>query len=102
MGHNGGMSLPELAPRSGYRGVAAAWVIAAVIGLVIGIAVPVDGQAAWMAVGMGFVVVVSFVLQLAHGHPHGFISRVAASVLGGLFVLGLIGVGLGLASLLAG
>lgn len=93
------MALPELAPRSGIRGIVAAWLIAAVIAIAIGIAAPADAQAAWMAVGMGAVVIVSFALQLAHGHPHGFIQRTAASVLGGLLVMGLIGVGLGLASL---
>ncbi|WP_298743146.1 hypothetical protein [uncultured Microbacterium sp.] len=95
------MSLPELAPRSGVRGIVAAWVLAAIIALAIGIAVPSATQAAWMAVGMGFVLISSFAIQLAHGHPHGFIQRVAASVLGGLAVMGLIGVGLGLASLFA-
>ena len=99
LGHNGRRSLPELAPRSGVRGIVAAWVISAVIALVIGIAVPSEAQAAWMAVGMGLVLIASFAIQLAHGHPHGFIQRVAASVLGGLVVMGLIGVGLGLASL---
>lgn len=78
-----------------------AWIVAVVIALAIGIAAPAEWQGAWMAVGMGAVVLVSFALQLAHGHPHGFIQRVAASVLGGMLVMGLVGVGLGLALLFA-
>ncbi len=99
VGHNGRVSLPELAPRSGVRGILAAWLIAAAIALAVGVTVPGGAQPAWMAVGMGFVVIASFAIQLAGGHPHGFIERTAASVVGGLCVMGLIGVGLGLASL---
>lgn len=93
------MALPDLAPRSAVRSIAAAWVLAAAIALGIGIIVPFDAQAAWMAMGMGIVVIASFAIQLAHGRPTGFIERVAASVLGSMVVMGLIGIGLGLASL---
>lgn len=93
------MSLPDLAPRSAVRGIVAAWAVAAIIALGIGIVVPFDAQAAWMAMGMGIVVIVSFAIQLAHGRPYGFIQRVAASVLGSMVVMGLIGIGLGMASL---
>ena len=40
--------------------------------------------------------------QLVVGHAEGFVRRVAASVIGAFVVMGLIGVGLGLASLFAG
>ena len=47
------------------------------------------------------VIVLSFVVQLVRGHSEGFLRRVAASALGAFVIVGLIGLGLGLASLFA-
>jgi hypothetical protein len=100
--HNGDMSVPELAPRSMYKGVIAVWVTAAVLALAIGMVAPSDWRAAWMGVGLGACVILSFAVHLIGGHAQGFIDRVAASALGAMLVMGLIGVGFGLATLFAG
>jgi len=99
VGHNGSMTVPGLAPRGGLGGIVAVWVSAAVIAIAIGVIAPPDWRAAWMPVDLAFCVVLAFIIQLVYGHAEGFIRRVAASVLGALVVMGLIGLGLGLASL---
>ncbi len=96
------MSVPELAPRNGYGGVLAVWITAAVLALAIGIIAPPEWRAAWMAVGLGASVIISFAVHLAGGRAMGFIQRIAASILGAMVVMGLIGVGFGLATLFAG
>jgi len=96
------MSVPELAPRNGYGGVLAVWVSAAVLALAIGVVAPPDWRAAWMAVGLGACVILAFGVHLAGGRALGFTQRIAASVLGAMLVMGLIGVGFGLATLFAG
>lgn len=102
MRHNGDMSVPELAPRSILRGLILCWAIAAVIAIATGIFAPEPWRAAWTAVGLGATVVVAFAVQLAQDIPTGFIRRVAASVLGSVLVTGLIGLIVGLVTMLAG
>jgi len=96
------MAIPGLAPRGGFGGIVAVWVAAAVIAITIGLVAPSDWRAAWMSVGLAGCLILAFVVQLLYGHAEGFLRRVAASVLGALLVMGLIGLGLGLASLFAG
>jgi hypothetical protein len=93
------MTLPDLAPRRAYGGVVAVWIVAAVVAVVIGVLAPADWRSAWMPVGLAGTVVLAFVIQLAPGRSQGFIERVAASALGALLVMGLIGLGFALASL---
>lgn len=82
-------------------GVIVVWSIAAVIAVVVGILAEPDWRAAWMGVGLGVVIPIAFAVQLWSGRSQGFIQRVALSVLGSMLVMGLIGVGLGLATLLS-
>jgi len=82
-------------------GVIVVWAIAAVVAVLIGILAPPDWRAAWMGVGMGLIIPIAFAVQLWPGRSQGFIRRMALSVLGALLVMGLIGVGLGLATLFA-
>ncbi|MCT9821056.1 hypothetical protein N3K63_12280 [Microbacterium sp. W1N] len=96
------MTLPELAPRRTYTAVIATWILAAVLALAVGLLAPEDWRAAWMPVAMGVCFIAAFALNLASGRSQGFIQRIAASVLGALVVMGLIGAGLGLASLFGG
>ena len=70
-----------------------------VIAVVIGFVAPPDWRAAWMPVGLAGCIVLAFVVQFAYGHAEGFLRRVAASALGAMAVMGLIGLGLGLASM---
>lgn len=94
--------MPALAPRDGIGRIALVWLAAAVVAVAIGIVAPPDQRAAWMPVGFAGCVCLAFVVQLGVGHAEGFIRRVAASVLGALVVMGMIGLGLGLASLFSG
>ncbi|GAA3035947.1 hypothetical protein [Microbacterium dextranolyticum] len=93
------MTIPGLAPRGGLGGIVAVWAAGGVIAVAIGLAAPTDWRAAWMAVGLAACILLAFVVQLVSGHADGFIRRVAASSLGAMVVMGLIGLGLGLATL---
>lgn len=96
------MTVTDLAPRRTFVGVIAVWVFAAVVALAVGLIAPSDWRAAWMAVGLGVCILASFIVHLWFGRSQGFIERVAASILGSLLVMGLIGVGFGLATLFSG
>jgi len=82
--------------------IVAVWVVAAVIGVVIGVFVDVGSRAEWLAVALGGCLILAFAVQLWIGRSHGFIQRVAASTLGALVVLGIISLGFGLAAFVSG
>ncbi|WP_375385574.1 hypothetical protein [uncultured Microbacterium sp.] len=94
------MATPELAPRRTIGGIVAAWIAAAVIGLSIGIFVAPEWRAAWLMVGLGGCLILSFAVQLGYGRSQGFTQRVAVSVLGSLLVLGVVSAGFGLATVI--
>jgi hypothetical protein len=96
------MATPALAPQRTFAGVVAVWIAAAVVSLAIGIIAPPEWRSAWMPLGMALCLVLAFGIQLRTGRSQGFIERVAASSLGALLVMGLVGVGFGLATLFAG
>ena len=77
----------------------AVWVASALMGVAIGLFVPADWRAAWLAIALAACLILSFTVQLWYGHSHRFVQRVAASVLGSLLVLGLISAGFGLAAI---
>lgn len=99
---NGPVTTPELAPRRTFGGVIAVWVIAALIGISIGLFVPEAWRAAWLTVGLGGCLVLAFAIQLWFGRSQGFIERVAASVLGALLAMGVISLGFGLSAVVPG
>jgi|TARA_B100000408_G_scaffold47661_2_gene36647 hypothetical protein len=96
------MSTPPLAPRSTFGGVVAVWIVAAIVGIAIGLFVPAEWRAAWMPVGLGGCLILAFAVQLSYGRSYRFIQRVAASVVGALLILGVISLGFGLASVVPG
>ncbi len=102
MRHNGHVAVPELAPRRTFGGIVAVWIIAAVVGVVIGVFVGDAFRAAWLAVGLGGCLVLAFAIQLWSGRSRGFTERVAASILGALLVMGVISMGFGLATIVPG
>ncbi|GAA3213630.1 hypothetical protein GCM10017690_26820 [Microbacterium terregens] len=102
MRDNGGVTTPELAPRRTFGGVIAVWVVAALIGVAIGLFVTEEWRPAWLTVGLGGCLVLGFAIQLWFGRSQGFTERVAASVLGALLVMGIISLGFGLASIVPG
>jgi uncharacterized membrane protein YfcA len=99
---NGHVAVPELAPRRTFGGIVAVWVIAAIVGLAIGIFVAGELRAAWLSVGLGGCLILAFAIQLWTGRSQGFTRRVAASILGALVVLGIISLGFGLAAIVPG
>lgn len=82
-----------------FGGIIAVWIVAAVVGVLIGIVAHPDMRAAWLAVGLGGCLILAFGVQLGAGRSQGFTQRVAASVLGAMIVLGLVSLGFGLAAL---
>ncbi|KAA9148967.1 hypothetical protein [Microbacterium lushaniae] len=96
------MTVPELAPRRTVWGVLAVWVVAALLGIGIGVFVPEEWRAAWLTIGLGSCLVLSFVVQLWYGRSQEFLVRVAASVLGAMVVMAVISAGFGLAAIVPG
>lgn len=82
--------------------VVGVWIAAAVIGVAIGLFVPVDWRMAWMTVGLGGCIVLTFVVQLWVGRSKGFIDRVALTAAGATLVMGLVSAVFGLAALIPG
>lgn len=95
------MSAPDLAPPRTLGGLVAVWVFAAIVAVAVGAFAPEQARAVWMPVGLGLCLIVAFVVQLSIGRSRGFIQRVAASVLGSMLVMGFIGIGFGLSTLVA-
>lgn len=96
------MAVPELAPRRTLGGIVAVWVVAAVIGVLVGLLAGDEWRAQWLAVGLGGCLILAFAIQLWSGRSQGFTERVAAGVLGALVVMGVISLGFGLASIVPG
>jgi hypothetical protein len=99
---DGRVALPELAPRRTIGGVITVWVIAALIGVVVGVLAAPEWRGAWLGVGLGGCLIAAFAIQLWSGRSQGFTERVAASVLGAALVMGVISLGFGLAALVPG
>jgi hypothetical protein len=97
-----GVTVPELAPRRTFGGIIAVWIVAAVVGILVGVVVGPDARAAWLAVGLGGCLLLAFAIQLGYGRSQGFTERVAASVVGALVVMGVISLGFGLAAVIPG
>jgi hypothetical protein len=102
LGKNGTVAVPELAPRRTIGGIIAVWVVAAVIGVLVGLFAGDAWRAQWLAVGLGGCLILAFIVQLWSGRSQGFTERVAASALGALVVLGVISLGFGLAAIVPG
>ncbi len=95
------MTVPELAPRSGFGGVVIVWALTLAAAISIALFVPRDLQPVWLTATLGITAPVSFAVQLAIGRVHGFIRRVAASVLGSLAIIAIIGLALAVAAMFA-
>lgn len=78
------------------------WVVAAAIGVLVGLFADDEWRAQWLAVGMGGCLILAFAVQLWSGRSQGFTERVAAGALGALVVMGVISLGFGLAAIVPG
>jgi hypothetical protein len=83
-------------------GIIAVWVVAALIGVAVGIFAAPEWRAQWLAVGLGGCLILSFAIQFWSGRSQGFTERVAAGTLGAMLVLGVISLGFGLAAIVPG
>jgi hypothetical protein len=96
------MAAPALAPRRATGGIVLVWIFAALLGIGVGLFVPAEWRAAWLVVGLGLSIAVSFAVQLAYGRSQGYIRRVALSMIGAFLVMGVISLGFGLAAVVPG
>lgn len=95
------MSTPDLVPRSPFLGLAVVWGASALIAIAIGIFAPESNRALWLCAGLGGCLIIAFAVQIAYARSEGFITRISASVVGALMIMGLVSVVFGIASLLA-
>lgn len=68
----------------------AAWVIAAVFGVLVTILVRGDERFAWLVLAIGVATLVTFALQLGTAQREGFITRISFSVAGSVLVIAVI------------
>ena len=85
--------------RSPLIGIAAVWIVSALIAVAVGIVAPLDQRVGWLCVGLGITLIVAFAVQIFSAPAQGFIGRMGASMLGALVVMGLVSAGFGLAAL---
>lgn len=100
--NNGDVSTPELAPRSAIPGIIAVPIVGLIAAVLIGVLAPLEARPAWLCVALGGCLVLSFGIQVAYGHPGGFIRRVGLSMLGALLVMGVVSLGFGLTAVMSG
>jgi hypothetical protein len=73
--------------------------VALIASIVVAVTIPEEGRAVWMALTLGFCLILAFTVQLLYGRAQRFIQRVAISSLGALLILGLISSAFGLGAL---
>ena len=69
-----------------------AWLLTAVIGLLVTLLVPTDQRFPWLVFAVGASTLVTFALQLGTAQRVGFITRVSFSVAGSVLVIAIIDV----------
>lgn len=84
------MTIPELAPRRRYGGIAATWGFSLLLGIAIAVFVPFEWRLSWYGVAGGACLIFAFVAHLVDGRAQGYIFRVGVAVLGGLAILGVV------------
>lgn len=70
----------------------AAWLLAAIVGVLVTVMVPDEGRFAWLALAIGLSTLATFALQLGTAQRDGFITRTAFSVAGAVVVIAVIDV----------
>lgn len=64
------------------------WVLALILAILVITLIPADRHAEWIALSIGVIVLVSFVLQLGTGLRERFITRLSFSTVGGAVIIG--------------
>lgn len=85
--HNGYVTTEQLAPTTRWLSIAIVWVLAAVAAVCIGIFSRPAEYSAWIALALGGCTVAAFAIQLGTQVTNGFVGRLAASLVGALFIL---------------
>jgi len=70
----------------------AAWVFAAVVGVLVILLVPGEERFSWLALAVGASTLITFALQLGTAQRVGFISRTAFSIAGAVLIIAVIDV----------
>src|SRR5690606_33716950 len=86
MGKNSDMTGNAEHGRAGFYAVIAVWLLAAIVGLAVGLGFEQSERGLWLVLGFALVIVVTFVVQLLHGRAEGFIWRIAASSAGAVVI----------------
>ena len=71
--------------------VGSIWVVALVLGILIGVLSRPTGYASWLSLALAVCALLGFVAQLATQQKDGFVSRLAATLTGSFVILGAIG-----------
>lgn len=68
----------------------AAWVVAAVFGVLVVLLVSEENRFSWLALAIGLSTLVTFALQLGTAQREGFITRTSFSVAGSVVIIAII------------
>jgi len=71
--------------------VGSIWVVAVVLGILIGVLSRPAGYASWLSLALAVCALLGFVAQLATQQKDGFVNRLAATLTGSFVILGVIG-----------
>ncbi|MEO8906648.1 MAG: hypothetical protein ABI310_01100 [Microbacteriaceae bacterium] len=81
------MTTEELTPATRWSSIVAAWVLAGIAAVCIGLFSPHGQYSTWLSFSLGGAVVATLAIQLATRQKNGFVGRLIASVVGVLLVL---------------
>ncbi|WP_431218605.1 hypothetical protein [Leifsonia xyli] len=93
-----GTPQPALPRWAAVVSIGSVWVVALVLGVLIGVLSRPAGYASWLSLALAVCALLAFVSQLATQQKDGFTSRLAATLAGSFVVLGVIGAVLALTS----
>ncbi|ANF31379.1 hypothetical protein A0130_06600 [Leifsonia xyli] len=82
---------PPLPRWASVLSIGSVWVLALVLGILIGVLARPAAYASWLSLALAVCALLSFVAQLATQQKDGFITRLAATLAGSFVVLGLVG-----------
>ena len=102
MGHNGGVTSPQLQREGSLLTIVPVWALSAVAALLIGLFSPRDEYLSWLPIALAAAVFTTFCIQLATRQKEGFVNRVMASTGGALLILALATAVLGILSATSG
>lgn len=82
---------PALSRAAVVVSVGVVWLIALILGVLIGVLSDLEQYASWLSLALGVCVLASFAAQLATQQKDGFVNRLAATLTGSFVILGMTG-----------